>query len=286
MQRPIPAKHFSLVIYYLIALALPLFICSPAQVSAQGNLLITPKRVIFNGSQKSYALNIANTGHDTIRYEITLIHNTMKPDGSIEKVSQPDSLETVADRYLRFYPHSVILPPNSSQSVRIQVTKMNELDPGEYRSNLYFRALPNDRSFQDKKNEKDSGISIKIIPVIGISMPVFIQVGPSTAGVTFSDMSFTNDKDTMPVLKASFNRTGNMSVYGDLGVDYISPQGKIIRVGLAKGIAVYTPNAVRHFSLRLNKIAGVNYHTGKLHLVYADQSPQAVKFAEAEIPLL
>src|SRR5437868_2686630 len=260
MKKLISTKR--LFIYYLHVLALPLFfIGSSAQVFAQGNILITPKRIVFNGSKKSYALNIANTGQDTISYEISLVHNQMKEDGSIKKIVQPDSIQSFADRYLRFYPHSVTLPPNSSQSVRIQVTGTNELYPGEYRSNLYFRALPNEKVFQQKKSEKDSGISMKIIPLIGISMPVFIQVDQSTAQVAFSEMSFNNEKDTIPTLKVTFNRTGNMSVYGDVAVDHVSPQGKTTRVGLAKGVAVYAPNAIRHFSLRLSKITGVNYHT-------------------------
>lgn len=272
--------------YCIIVLALPVFfMCCFIKASAQGDLLVTPKRVVFDGSKKSYALNLANTGQDTARYNISLIHNRMKDDGSIEKISQPDSLQNFADKYLRFYPHSVVLAPNSSQSVRIQVTNFSELNSGEYRSNLYFRAAQIENLVEEKKPTKDSGISIKIIPVFGISMPIIIQKGESTAKVDFSGVSFQMVKDTMPMLKAIFNRTGNMSVYGDIWVDYISLQGKVTRVGLAKGVAVYSPNAVRHFNLRLNKIPGISYKSGKLHITYSDQSLQPVKLAEAEISL-
>jgi hypothetical protein len=247
-------------------------------------LLITPKRVIFDGSKKSYALNLANIGQDTARYDISLIHYRMKDDGSLEKITQPDSSQKFADEYLRFFPHSVVLAPNSSQTVRVQVTKWNELEPGEYRSNLYFKAVQTEKSFEEKKPGKDSGISIKVIPVIGISMPVIIQAGEYNAKVSFSNAAIQMVKDTVPMLKATFNRTGNMSVYGDVSVDYIS-QGKVIRVGLVKGIAVYTPNSIRNFSFRLNNIPGVNYHTGKLHIVYTNQSLQTPMLAETEIAL-
>ncbi|MDB5222832.1 MAG: hypothetical protein JWN83_1499 [Chitinophagaceae bacterium] len=279
MQKSISSVH------YIMLSALSLFsLCASLKISAQGNLLITPKRVVFDGSKKSYALNLANIGQDTARYDISLIHYRMKDDGSLEKITQPDSSQKFADGYLRFFPHNVVLAPNSSQTVRVQVTKWNELEPGEYRSNLYFKAVQTEKSFEEKKPGKDSGISIKVIPVIGISMPVIIQAGESNAKVSFSNAAIQIVKDTVAVIKATFNRTGNMSVYGDISVDYISPQGKVIRVGLVKGIAVYTPNPIRNFSFRLNNIHGVNYHTGKLHIVYYNQALPTM-FAETEIIL-
>jgi hypothetical protein len=76
-----------------------------------------------------------------------------------------------------------------------------------------------------------------------------------------------------------------MSVYGDIAVDYISLQGKVTRVGSIKGLAVYTPNSLRRFNLLLNKINGIDYHSGKLHLVYSDQAIKPVRLAEEEIVL-
>ena len=84
----------------------------------------------------------------------------------------------------------------------------------------------------------------------------------------------------------TFNRSGNMSVYGDLAVDHISPQGKITRVGIANGIAVYTPNTKRHFQFNLNKIPGVDFNTGTLRVIYSASSDvKPVRYAEAELPL-
>ena len=51
--------------------------------------------------------------------------------------------------------------------------------------------------------------------------------------------------DTLPTLKLTVNRTGNMSVYGDFKIEYISPTGKITQVAIVQGFAVYTPNSLR-----------------------------------------
>lgn len=77
-----------------------------------------------------------------------------------------------------------------------------------------------------------------------------------------------------------------MSVYGDISVDHISLQGKVTRIGIAKGMALYTPNLVRHFNLLLNKNEGIDYHKGSLHVVYATQpDAKSVKIAETVLTL-
>jgi hypothetical protein len=76
-----------------------------------------------------------------------------------------------------------------------------------------------------------------------------------------------------------------MSVYGDISVDHISPGGKSTHVGIVKGLAVYTPNDSRRLSLLLDTTKGVNYHAGKLHLVYAADINKPDKLAETEVPL-
>ena len=106
-------------------------------------------------------------------------------------------------------------------------------------------------------------------------------MGVSTAQVSLSNLSFKMVNDTLPTLKMKFNRTGNMSVYGDITINYISPAGEKTQVGLAKGIAVYTPNAVRWSQINLDK--NFKYNTGKLHVVYSIQT--GGKLAETELLL-
>src|ERR1700683_359602 len=94
---------------YLL-LGLPtLQILFPARTMAQGNLLLLPGRVIFEGAKRYEELNLGNTGKDTARYVISLMHIRMKADGGFEEINQPDSGDRVADRFLRFFPHSVEL---------------------------------------------------------------------------------------------------------------------------------------------------------------------------------
>lgn len=77
-----------------------------------------------------------------------------------------------------------------------------------------------------------------------------------------------------------------MSVYGDITVDHISTQGKITRVGVANGVAVYTPNTLRRFQFDLASDAGVDYTKGTLRVIYSASSDvKPARLAEAELAL-
>ncbi|MGN6803800.1 MAG: hypothetical protein ACTHJN_18010 [Ginsengibacter sp.] len=267
---------FALLIICLIA----------AKAEAQGNLLIFPKRVVFDGSKRLEILNLSNTGNDSATYMISILQIRMKEDGSFEKINEPDSGQYFADKNIRFFPRTVTLAPHEAQTVKVQVIKTNELATGEYRSHLYFRAVPKEKPRgEEDAQSAQKGISVKLIPIFGISIPVIIDKGENTAAVNLSDLSFKMVDNTLPTLKMTFNRSGNRSVYGDVSVYHISWEGKTTLVGSAKGLAVYTPTKLRHFTIQLNNGYGINFHSGKLLVVYSDQSAKPVKLAEKEIVL-
>ncbi|MCJ7820416.1 MAG: hypothetical protein MUP53_04375 [Bacteroidales bacterium] len=254
---------------------------------AQGNLLLTPRRIVFEGNRRSVDLNLANVGRDTATYAISIIQIRMKEDGTFETITEPDAGQQFAGQYMRFFPRSVTLGPNETQVVKIQLARASQLAPGEYRSHFYFRAIPEERPLGEEEATRDTtAISVRLTPVFGITIPAIIRIGESTAKVTISDTSLEMVNDTIPHLMLVFNRTGNFSVYGDLAVDHISPQGTVTRVGAANGIAVYTPNTLRRFQFNLNKVQGIDLTSGKLKLIFS--APSDVKperYAEAELAL-
>ena len=48
------------------------------QSSAQGDLRVYPKRIVFEGAKKSQELNLANSGKDTARYVLSVVQIRMK----------------------------------------------------------------------------------------------------------------------------------------------------------------------------------------------------------------
>jgi len=259
----------------------------PLTVHAQGNLLLSPRRIVFEGSKRSIDMNLANTGKDTATYAVSLMQIRMNEDGGFETITEPDPGQRFADRYIRFFPRTVTLGPNEAQTVKVQLIRSNELTPGEYRSHFYFRSIPKVTPLGEEEAPKDSTtITVKLTPIFGITIPAIIRVGESTAKVTLTDLALEFINDTIPKIRMVFSRTGNMSVYGDLTVDHISTQGKITRVGIANGIAVYTPNAMRRFQFNLNQVSGVDFRSGTLRAIFSAPSDvKPVRFAEAELQL-
>jgi P pilus assembly chaperone PapD len=271
--------------FYLFSLLFLLLFTS--NIYSQGDLLITPRRVLFDGNRNSVDLNLANTGKDTATYVISIIQARMTENGGFETITEPDPDQYFADKNIRFFPRSVTLGPNEAQVVKVQLVRQNQLTPGEYRSHFYFRAVPKPKPLGESEAVKDSSsISVVLTPIFGITIPVIIRVGESTTKVDLTDLKLKMVNDTLPDFSMDFNRSGNMSVYGDIAVDYISKQGKITRVGIANGVAVYTPNKIRRFQFNLNIIPGVDYHSGTLRVTYsAPSDAKPVRYAEAELPL-
>ena len=267
-------------------LLLLLFFSTPSLL-AQGDLLVTPRRVVFNGSQRVVELNLANTGQDTAQYNVSIIQYRMTEEGAFEEITEPDPGQFFADKNLRFFPRMVTLAPNEAQTVKMQVINQDRMAPGEYRSHVYFRAVPKETAlgFEDQ-NQDTTALSVRLIPIFGITIPVIIQVGASNTEVSLSDLSVEAVNDTTNRLHMTFNRTGNMSVYGDLKVVHIAPDGTQTNVGTINGIAVYTPNAMRKFRFDLDRTKNVNYKSGKLRITYSAQSDVAPKtFTTAEFNL-
>src|SRR5512140_2324543 len=109
---------------------------------APGGLLVAPTRVVFEGRQRSAELTLVNTSDRTATYRISLVHMRMGEHGEMQQATAPDSLELLTDSMIRYSPRRTVLPPGVPQTVRIQLRLPSVLEPGEYRTHLLFRQVP------------------------------------------------------------------------------------------------------------------------------------------------
>jgi hypothetical protein len=245
---------------------------------AQGDLMIFPKRLVFEGTQKrAQTLYLSNNGKDIATYRISYLEIRMGSNGQFETIKLPDPGQRFASPYLRFYPRTITLAPNEAQVVKVQLTKTNELQPGEYRSHLYFRAIPKTKS--DKKNKETNDaqkFDISLTPVYGISIANIIKIGTPEVDVSLSDLNFESLQDSIPIISMDFNRQGNYSVYGDFRIQHISKEGKETEVAVMKGFAVYLPSATRKVRVELNNSKEVDYSSGILKVTYTSQADEHI----------
>lgn len=256
--------------------------CFTAPLFSQGDLMIMPKRLVFDGSQRSQEINLANTGSDTAVYAISFVNYKMKENGDFKQVETPEEGQRFATDYLRYFPRIVTLSPNEAQTIRVQLTRTGNLEEGEYRSHMYFRAVEEQTALGVEEAEDTEGISINIKTVFGISIPIIIRHGVSTTQVKLKDLIIDTSGEK-PKLSLRINRSGNMSVYGNLKAEHIATNGTTTEVGTVKGVSVYTPNSERFFSFELRNAEGVQLSSGKIRVTYSEEKAQTMALAEINL---
>lgn len=270
-------KKSILILVLLLNFSLPL--------QAQGDLMVFPKRIIFDGIQSRVQnVNLSNTGKDTTTYRLSYNQIKMDEDGKFIMIEEPEENQNFASPYLRYYPRTITLAPNESQVVKIQLIKTSELKEGEYRSHLYFRGVPKTKLLENKTSATDTiqqkDIDIQLTPIYGISIANIITIGASNTAVSLSNLTLPPSQ----VLFLDINRTGNQSAYGELHVNHISPEGLSTSVGLIKGYAVYAPGNLRKTKIKLNTIPSVDFTKGKLQVIYSTPNQETI-YAEAFLNL-
>ncbi len=266
-------------------LSIVLFLLIDAGAFAQGDLLIFPKRIVFEGRKRVAQIILSNTGKDSATYNISFIQYRMNELGEFEAITEPDSGQQFATPFLRVFPRRVNLAPGESQTVKVQKFNTDKMVDGEYRSHLYFRAVKNNKPLaSENKIESSNTLSVKLEAVYGISIATIIRKGPSNTVTSISGAEYSNDEYSNHFLSFNIDREGNMSTYGDIKINYISNDNKKYEVGNVKGVAVYTPGNVRKVKMQLQKPEGVNFSGGKLIVVYTENEKKKV-IAKAELEL-
>ena len=253
---------------------------------AQGNLQITPHRAIFEGGKKSIDINLVNTGQDSANYNISFLQYRLTDDMEVQEITTPDPGQNFADKNIRFFPRSVILGPNESQIVKLLLVKSEQLAPGEYRSHLYFRAVPIQKALgEEAKRDTSKAISISIVPIFGVSIPVIIRVGEPSVTLRITDLNLEMAKDGTHKLNLIVHRDGNMSVIGNISLTHISLEGKETKIGFEAGVVVYTPNALRRLKVDIENNSTVDLKKGKIRVAFLTQEDKPVTLASAELVL-
>jgi len=257
------------------------------QSFTQGNLLITPKRVVFEGNNQKAELNLMNTGVDSTTYSISFRQYNMTELGRLMLIEKPDSVQMSAEPYLRIFPRQVTLAPGEGQIIMLQCRRNQGMKTGEYRSHLWFRDEKNYAASGNEKPSLDTNqLSVSVTAIFGITIPIIIRTGELNVSSSLSDLKLEIQKDTISCLKLVLNRTGNISLYGNLYVEFIPAEGKPIEIGRLNSIGVYTNIYKRTVSIKLNKIPGIDLKSGKLKVRFTSpEDSKYVVYAEEELKI-
>ncbi len=218
-----------------------------APVAAQGDLLIAPTRVIISQGGSSEVI-LSNIGVDPATYRISVELRRMTEDGDFKPVTEAEATpaEQVALQMVSYAPRRIALLPGQPQSVRISIRPPAGLPDGEYRVHLNFRAVPPALK-PEASTAPAAGVSIKLTPVYGITIPVFVRRGRLEAAATLANAHLVKAVSGNYV-ELDMTRSGQRSVYGEL----IGKSARGETLFNLRGIAVYAEITHRKVQIPLS----------------------------------
>ncbi len=237
-----------------VLLAASLMLATPLPGFAVGDIAISPTRVVFEGRERTAQISLINTSSEPKTYRISWVRKRMTADGNYEDITEARPGEQFSDSLIRFSPRQVTLPPGKPQRVRLLLRKPSNLKDGEYRSYLRFTAIPsaNDRSINSVLNTTQGNMTIRLTPVMSISIPVIVRHGQTQATAHIDQLHLDTSHNGSPRLALRFTHEGNRSLFGDVEVELVPDQGNSRIVGQATGVALYPPSGERRFELPLD----------------------------------
>lgn len=250
---------------------LMLFTGVSGSVQAAGNFMVTPTRVVFEHRKRAAQVTLVNQGTETSDFRISFIRQNMTESGEFVPVAE-NEFGRFSDTMIRFSPRQVRLPPGQSQLIRLMLRKTRDLADGEYRSHMLIQSLPPAASTSAETiTEKDPvGITIELIPIVGISIPVIVRHGELSSKIVLTDPRIipADDTNSQPKISVNINREGNSSSYGDLRATFTPNGGQPIVVSRVNSVAVYANMGNRIFEMPLRVPPGVGLIDGVLEIVF------------------
>lgn len=229
-------SHHSRLRRALLGLAALGSVLAAVPVRAQGDLLVAPTRVVMNGGGSAEVV-LSNIGSAPATYRITVELRRMDGEGDFSDVAEEsaNAVERAALDMIRYAPRRITLLPGQPQAVRISARPAPDLPDGEYRVHMGFRAIPAAMTPEEAAKEAAAGgLSIRLTPVYGITIPVFVRKGRLEGGAALANPRLVKDGEHTFV-ELDMSRSGQRSVFGMI-------EGKTARgeqVFQLRGIAVY-----------------------------------------------
>lgn len=261
-----PMRAFSRGLAVIAALS-SLSLTTP--VSAQGDLLVAPTRVILDGRRGTEVI-LSNIGDEEATYRIGLELRRMLENGRLQPVEEADAndREKAALGMIRYAPRRIVLPPGQPQAVRLAARPGADLPDGEYRVHMSFRAIPKPREVSAEQSASQQ-VSIQLIPIYGVTIPIIVRHGRVEAEAAIAQPRLV-DGEQGPELAVTIQRSGESSTYGELRVTKPGVEDPLV---LLRGVAIYPEIGQRHVRIALTPEQATAM-TGELRFEYRDM-PEA-----------
>lgn len=270
-------KRFSLVknLGAFLSLALTVLLIGPVWAQGAGDLIVSPTRVVFEGRDRSAQVTLANRGSESTVFRISLLDMAMDDQGQIHQMQDGAKFDRSAAKLVRYAPRQISLKPGATQIVRLSLRKPADLADGEYRSHMFFRAVPPEsagRSVADETPLAENELRIQLTPIYGITIPVIVRQGDASPKMEITAANIIPAEGNQGLrIDATFNRGGLGSAFGNVIATY-SPAGggEPLVIGEITRLAVYPEVSSRRVVMPLRLPESVQLSKGKIDLIYRE----------------
>lgn len=268
------------------------FAAAWAALPARSQLLLSPTRVVFEGTMRSAQIDIVNTTSQRAVYRLSLVNRRMTERGENVAADPPLPDERFLGEMVRFSPRQLVLEPGASQVVRLSLRRPEGLQPGEYRSHLHIERVADASDATSVEAAAGTataqGMQIRLTALVGAMIPVIVREGPPALTLAVRELQLSPAAGPDPAALAfTLAREGNRSVYGDVVVSHVgAAAGAPVEVARLSGIAVYVPNPLLRLRVALQPPPGVALDKGRLRVAFQLKPEEGSRaLAEADLEL-
>jgi hypothetical protein len=236
----------------LCTLAGALVILCSATAWSQG-VSVAPGRIVLDGKTRAATVFLSNRSNEAETYRISLVYYRMEADGTLVRADSVASASAdFAGEVLRYSPRRVVIPAGGSQTVRLLVRRPRDrdVDGQEFRAHLSVCSVPTVPRLQEVEEqlpEIDEETQFIAQPVASVEtlVPVIVRFGRPEATLAISNAGVNAEG----AVTFQLDRSGGRSLYGNLTVTHVNPMGHETQLFYGRGVAVYTPNPSRRFTI-------------------------------------
>jgi len=223
---------------------------------AQG-VSVAPSRILLDGRTRAATVFLSNRSDEAATYRISLAFYRMREDGAlIPADSTFTEAENFAAEVLRYSPRRVVIPAGGSQTVRLLVRRPagRNVDDQEFRAHLSVCSVPTVPRLREVEeippDLPEENFVARLVASVETLVPIIVRFGHPEAQLAVSATSILPlGPEGRPAVTFTLDRTGQRSLYGDLTVTHVNPTGRETQLFYGRGIAIYTPNPRRVFTI-------------------------------------
>lgn len=236
---------------------------------ASANLLINPTRIVFNPTDRSTDVTLINISQTTNTYRVEWVEKKAKSSGGYDDLTPAAAANfPIASSMIRYSPKQVTLRAGEKQTIKMAISRPQDLASGEYRSHLVFKALPPMGPLAPEKAASEEASSMKVNILLTFAVPVVVKQGAINYQVAMDDASIAyNETSKTGSVTVNMSRSGTNSVIGNIDA-YWTPEGGKEQVIGKSGDFNFWPEITQTKATLVWVGIGFAKTNGKLRIVY------------------